>query len=276
VAGGDATAENYYYAFVAHDPEEEYPVVDMMVESQFFSPISASFSYNSGNLIYAGIYYQFLARLAPGIRHTTLYTDVYSFDSFRRKEISPGISFSFNYPFTTIAFNTWFPFERESWQSSIDRNAQFASMTISQSIKDGELSIASIIGSNTQDPDTMSLPLRGYDDIPAISGLFATAEYSHRLFSIRKGCWDVNMYLEDVFATVFLDYGLNHDNESFLSAGCELKVETKMAFGYIQFVQKVGVAVNKDEDVTIYYGFMPAIESPYPKKEHRDHFGIRN
>jgi hypothetical protein len=275
VAGGDATSENYYYAFIAHDPQEKYPVANILVESQFFSPLSASFSYQNDSFVHAGLYYQFLARLSPGIRHATLYTDFYSFDSYSRKEISPGISFSFNYPFTTLSGNVWFPFERESWKSSIDRNAQFASLSIRQSIKDGLFSISSIIGSNTPDPDTLSLPLRGYDDIPATRGLFASAEYSHKLCSVRRGVWDVNMYLEDVFASVFLDYGLDHENESFISAGCELKLETKMAFGYIQFVQKVGVAVNEDEDVSVYYGMMPTIESPYPGKQRAHQFEIR-
>jgi hypothetical protein len=272
LAGGDATAENYYYAFIAHDPEEEYPVADVTVESQFFSPLGASFSYTRGDLVYTGIYYQFLARLAPGIRHVSLFTDIYSFDGYRRKEVAPGISFSFNYPFTTVGINLWFPFERESWQSEINRNAQFASFAIRQSMKDGQLSLTSLIGSNTRDPDTMSLPLRGYEEIPAARGLFSSAEYSHKLFSLRKGLWDINMYLEDVFGTLFVDYGLNHEDESFISAGCELKVETKMAFGYIQFVQKAGVAVNKDEEVSIYYTLTPVTANPYFRKKPKNHF----
>lgn len=275
IAGGDATAENHYYAFIARDPDEERPVVNLAVQSGFFSPLRADFSYDTGGMVNTGAYYQFLARAAPGIRHAMLYSNVSSYDDFRRKEIAPGISFSFNYPFTTVACDAWFPFEREAWQSSINRNGQFASLGIRQSIKDGQLSVSSIIGSNTQDIDTLNLPLRGYDDVPATRGLFASAEYSHRLLPIRKGCWDINVYLEDLFGTVFIDYGFNHDETSFVSAGLELKVETKMAFGYIQFVQKVGVAINADEEISVYYGFTPAIEMPYGRKVHKHHFGKR-
>jgi hypothetical protein len=271
LAGGDATGEHYYYTFFAHDPHETYPVVDVMVESQFFSPVSASFSYSSGGSVYAGLYYQFLARLAPGVRHASLYSDFYSFDDYQRREVSPGFSFSFNYPFTTIAFGAWFPLERKTWHSSIDRNAQFAAMSIRQSIKDGRFSLSSLIASNVQDPDTMSLPLRGYKEVPATRALFASTEYTHKLFSVRKGFWDVNSYLEDVFATVFLDYGLNHEHASFISAGCEIKAETKMAFGYLQFVQKVGVAVNGEKELSVYYGIASAIENPYAKRELKNH-----
>jgi hypothetical protein len=276
LAGGDATAENHYLATIAHDPAEEYPVANILFESQFFAPANMSLEYSSGNYVNTRLSYQFLARLTPGIRHLSFYSDFYSFDGYERKELSPGISFSFNYPFTTVAANVWFPFEREQWKSSIDRNAQFASLSISQSIKDGVFIVSSIIGSNTQDIDTMQFSLRGYDDVPATRGLFTSAEYSHKLFSVRKGFWNVNMYFEDIFATLFVDYGLDHENASFASAGCEISTETKVAFGYIQFVQNIGVAVNRDQQVSWYYTLTPAIDTPYTNRRTRNRFGESN
>jgi hypothetical protein len=157
------------------------------------------------------------------------------------------------YPLTSVGLTFALPLERESWQSAVDRTAQFAGVQFKQILFDGELRFKNTLFNDPQEPDTPSIEIRGDMSLTAFRGWKSTVEYSHKLLNIRWGLWNPNFYVEDLFATTFFDYGLSSNGENIYSAGCELKLETKTGFGALQFVPAVGVALTKERDVVPYF-----------------------
>jgi hypothetical protein len=88
-------------------------------------------------------------------------------------------------------------------------------------------------------------------------------EYSHSLLRFRKGLWNPNIYFEDIFGSIFFDYGVTCNGESYYSAGCELKLEAKIGFGYLQFVPKLGFAITKDRQAKVFFEISPLMQNPY-------------
>jgi hypothetical protein len=261
--GGDATVENFYTFSLAYDAEEDTPIFQGTWESLFFSPLYLSLDYDNQTHVYTRLDYPLLYSLRPGISNISLYLNLLSGDEFQRKEISPGVVVRLFYPFTSVTFNAYFPFERERWRSSIDRNAQSLTVTIRQMVKEGELKLVGISFSDIQNPDTVSLPVRGYEEILASKGFTGTIEYSHKLMGLRKGLWNPNIYFEDIFGTLFFDYGFDHTRESFYSFGIEMSIESKIAFGYIQLLPAGGVVINREGEVSSYFQIRSATQSPY-------------
>jgi len=269
ILGGDATLENTYYAFLAYDAQADSPIVDISWNSWFLSPLYFDLSFEYNNAFHYRLIYPLYAKMGPGLSGITSYLNGRSYDHFTRKEFSPGLAFNFSYPHTTIFVNAWFPYERRAWGSSIDRGAQFLALGMNQHMFGGELRLQTIGASDIHNPDTMSLPLRGYDpdSILATQGIIANIVYSHHLLSLRKGLWNPNIYLEDLFGAIFIDYGIDQNGETYYSAGCEFSVELKAAFGYLRFIPKVGVAVNKNRDISVYFKLVSATYNPYFQKD---------
>ncbi len=272
--GGDVTLENTYYAYLAYDAQVDSLIANVSWNSWFLSPLYFNLSFEYNNALYYGLNYPIYAKLGPGLSAITFYFNGSSFDYFTRKEFTPGLSFNFSYPRTTLFANAWFPFERRAWGSSIDRGAQFLTVGVNQVMFGGEFRLQTVGASDAHNPDTMSLPLRGYDpdSVLATQGIITSLEYSHRLLSLRTGLWDPSVYLEDLFGSVFIDHGIDQNGETYYSAGCELSLEAKVAFGYLQFIPRVGFAVNENRDISVYFELVPATHNPYFGKDILTHF----
>jgi hypothetical protein len=251
--GGDITYENSYQAFIAYDQAKQSPAVQANATSLFFLPITGALSYEYNESFSAGFSYPAFVSLNPGISRIAFSAGFRSHEGFTRKELRPGVNMRMQYPLTALGFTFTLPLERKSWQSEIDRTAQIASVQFKQIIFDGELRFLNVLFNDPEEPDTPSISIRGDASLTAFRGWKSTAEYSHRLLKLRWGLWDPNVYVEDLFATAFFDYGLSSTVENIYSAGVELKLETRAGFGAMQFVPAVGVAVTKERDIVPYF-----------------------
>lgn len=258
-AGGDATNENIYAGYVAYDHREEKPFFNLFWQSSFLTPLTFGIFYDYNESIEYTIDYPLIWRLSPGLSQLFLFFKGRSFDEFSRKEFSPGIRVRFNYPYTTIQTAFSFPFERHAWGSAISRNSQEFSIGMRQLLWDGELRLFVSGYSDPYNPDTPSVSIRGYDAIETPRALVGRAEYSHHLLSMRKGLWNPNIYLEDVYATVFYDFGVVDRGDSYYAVGCEIKVETKIGFGFLNLVPKLGIAYTKDRKFKTFFAVHPRI-----------------
>ena len=263
ILGGDATNENIYAGYFAYDPVEENPVLNLFWQSMFLAPLNFNLSYEYKNSIDYGFYYPIISKLKPGLTNLILFIDGSSFANFTRKEISSGLSLKFSYPFTTFLANISFPFERQAWGSEINRSAQFFTIGIKQILMNGSLRFWGSGFSDLHNPDTNSIRIRGYESITTPKGLVLRTEYSHSLLRFRKGLWNPNIYFEDIFGSIFFDYGVTCNGESYYSAGCELKLEAKIGFGYLQFVPKLGFAITKDRQAKVFFEISPLMQNPY-------------
>ncbi len=250
--GGDVTYENSYQAFIAYDQARQSPVIQATATSLFFAPGTAALSYEYDESFTMGLSYPAFVSLNPGLSRIAFSAGFRSHDGFSRKELRPGMSMRMQYPLTSVGLTFALPLERESWQSAVDRTAQVAGVQLRQVISVGELRFMNILYNDPQEPDTPSIEIRGDTSLTAFRGWKSTVEYSRKLLNIRWGLWNPNIYVEDLFATTFFDYGLSSTGENIYSTGIELKLETRTGFGALQFVPAVGVALTKERDVVPY------------------------
>ncbi|UCG92215.1 MAG: hypothetical protein JSV97_00465, partial [candidate division WOR-3 bacterium] len=258
-AGGDATNENMYAGYFAYDRQEDKPLFNLYWQSAFIPPVSASFFYDYDNSIDYAVSYPVFVRSHPGLSQLYLSLGGRSFEQFSRKEFIPGIGLRFNYPYTTIQASFSFPFERHAWGSTISRNSQEFNVGMKQILWDGELRLFVSGYSDRYNPDTPSVSIRGYDEVEAPRALVWRAEYSHHLVNLRKGLWNPNIYFEDLYATVFYDFSFVDPGDLYYSFGCEIKIETKIGFGFLNLLPTFGIVYTKDRKFKTFFNIYPRI-----------------
>lgn len=263
ILGGDATAENIYAGYYAYNTLEKRPIANLFWESTFLTPLYFDILYDYNNAVYYGFNYPILRKFSPGLTDITLFTNARSFNNFTRKEFTPGLTFRLLFPYTTFLAQMSLPFERHAWGSAIDRNAQVLAFGVNQFLKGGELRLRALGFSDLHNPDTSTIRIRGYNAITTPRGIVLRTEYSHLLLNLRKGLWNPNIYSEDIFGSIFFDYGITDNGELYYSTGCELKFEVKLGFGYLQFIPKVGFAITKDREVKMLFEIVPLLQTPY-------------
>lgn len=257
--GADATDENLYGGFVAHDPLEQDMIFNILWQSRFFSPLDILVLYDYKNSLDYTLAYPAYLNLEFGFSSLYLYFGGRVFEGTTRKEFAPGFRLGMEYPYTSVSLSFSFPFERQSWGSAVNRSAQRLQIGVRQYLLGGELSLHSDAYVDQHNPDVRSLSLRGYESIETPRALVTAVEYSHRLVKLRRGAWNPNLYVEDLFWTVFADFAWADDGTIYYSAGVELKVETKTGFGFVQLVPKLGVAVTKAGELKVFLEISPEI-----------------
>lgn len=255
--GGDATNENIYGGIMARLPDEEDLIFNLLWQSRFFAPLDMVFFYDYKNSFEYTVAYPALLSLEHGIRNLTVFLDGRVFDGLSRSEFAPGVALAFQYPYTTVSARLSFPFERQSWGSEVNRSAQKIHLGLRQIVKAGELRLFTDAYVDHHNPDTPSFSIRGYDSISAPASVSVTAEYGRRLCSIHWGLWNPNLYFEDLYWTVFTDCAWVDGGDTYYSAGCELRLETKTGFGFVQLVPRLGVAFTSDRRAMVYLGIYP-------------------
>jgi len=255
--GGDATDENIYGGFVAQNPSEDDMIFSLLWQSRFLSPLDITLLYDYRNSLEYTIAYPAYLNLEYGISRLVLFVDGCVFDGVTRHEFAPGFAVSMEYPYTTLSARLSFPYERQAWGSDINRNAQYLQMGVRHILIGGELRFLCNAYVDQHDPDVQSFSLRGYESIVTPRAAVMTAEYGHRLLQLRGGLWNPNVYFEDLFWNVFVDFAWTDDGTTYYSGGAELRLEAKTGFGIIQVVPKLGIALTKSGTIGVYFGLYP-------------------
>jgi len=257
--GGDATDENLYGGFIAHDSQEQDMIFNMLWQSRFFSPLDILVIYDYKNSLDYTLACPAYLNLGYGLSRLYLFLDGRVFEGTTRVEFAPGFGLGMEYPYTSVSVSWSFPFERQAYGSSINRSAQCLQVAIGQYLLGGELSLKSDAYVDQRNPEICSFSLRGYESIETPRALVTSLEYSHRLVELRRGAWNPNLYFEDLFWAVFVDFAWADDGTTYYSAGVELRLEAKTGFGFVQLVPKLGVAVNKSRESKVFLEISPEI-----------------
>jgi hypothetical protein len=104
------------------------------------------------------------------------------------------------------------------------------------------------------DPEEMvKVWIRGYEDsIPIQRGVRLTLSHETPIFKIRYGFWNPNIFFEDLSFLIFADSLFGKGIKPRLSGGMEFKVEGASSFSF-PFVPTIGLAINRDKEITIYF-----------------------
>jgi hypothetical protein len=262
IIGQDAVRENTYYVFGAYDSRNDGPYIRLQWQCRMAAPLitdiyfsNDEFRYNATLPVYTRLHY--------GLNRATVFLSGYSFDNFARKELAPGIAWQLKYPHTILRFALVLPYERIAWRSSVNRYGQYAYVSGEHLFKHSRLICALNAFSDPDNPDSLQISPRGCDPLHAIQGMVIRIEYAHKLLPVRWGLWNPNIYIEDLFAAVFFDYGrANEGNEAF-SIGIEIRPEIKAGFGYLQFSPRVGCAYTDDREISWYLQLISYTDAPY-------------
>ncbi|MEO0124138.1 MAG: hypothetical protein ABIL69_09080 [candidate division WOR-3 bacterium] len=249
IAGFEATGEHSYLTWIGYDQLNDEPLLMTTIQSYFFSPLSVGLFYNLGNSFSIMSYYPLYRSLGYGISNVTFGLSFNSFDDFIRKEIIPRFSLTARLPYSTYFGDLSIPLERIGFNSSINRTCFNGVLGFNKIMFGGELRTYINGFYDPQNPDTPSVSIRGYNSVNVPEGTIFTAEYSHTLFKLRKGFWNPNIYFEDLFGIIFFDYAIFPEKDNYYSFGIELSLETKMCFNFLQFLPRIGVAINGDKEI---------------------------
>ncbi len=254
IAGADATGENFYWSWIGYDPGAVDPILRMGLQSYFFSPLVWELFYEFHKRLNIYISHTLYRRLHYGISDITLGIALNGWENFMRKEIVPQISCTGKMPYGNYFGNFSLYYERQHFYSTIDRTGIKGTMGINKILFNGEIRFLINGFYDPQNPDQVSISIRGYDYLKAPKAATFTAEYSHPLLKLRSGFWNPNVYFEDFIGICFFDYAVLPDNEDCLSGGVALGLETKMGFNFIQLLPQIGLAVNRDRAIKIIFG----------------------
>ena len=257
--GGDATDENIYGGLVYHDAGTEEMTFNLLWQSRLFAPLDISLFYDYQNSFEYAITFPAFLSLEYGFSNLNLFLEGRIFDGLTRVEYSPGCAVRFNYPYTTLAASFSFPFERQAWGSDIHRSAQHIALSMRQYLYGGEYRILGQAYVDRHNPEIPDFAIRGYDAIQSRRALVLSTEYVHRLCKLRKGLWNPNVYVEDLYWAVFVDYARVDEGAIHYSVGGELRLEAKVGFGFLRLVPRVGIAFTESERVQIFLGISPSI-----------------
>jgi hypothetical protein len=260
LAGQDATNENFYTVVMGFDQFNERPVIDLTLDSYFFAPVQLSLNYSSSDELNVRAEYPYFYRLQPGFSHFIVSCNARAFDSLQRKEFTPMLQIGYHVPFVRISGAARFPLERTALGSELNRTGSTVSCGVDLVISGGSL-IAGVTGFNdAQNPDTPSVKLRGLETPHTVPrGMIMKARYSHRLFPVRRGLWNPNIYLEDVFGSFFYETAFLGTYGRHSSLGMEIKLETKIAFGFLPLAPSIGIAWDPDPDSGQDDAWMPQV-----------------
>lgn len=257
--GGDATDENIYGGFLYRDPDEEDMVFNLLWQSRFFTPLDISFFYDYKSSFEYTVSYPAFLSLEYGFSNLTLFLDGRIFDGLARKEFAPGCGISLRYPYTALSASFALPFERQAWGSDIHRSAQRMTCNLQQFLGGGEFRVLGRAYVDRHNPEIPDFSIRGYDTIESRRALILSTEYVHRLCPLRKGLWNPNVYVEDLYWAVFVDYAWTEEGTTYYSVGCELRLEAKAGFGFLQLVPKLGIALTESGKIQVFFGISPSI-----------------
>ncbi len=262
ITGSDATEENFYLTIFGYNQLDRKPYLESTLQSLFLSPLHLEIYYDYNDYLRLSSSYPFFRSLNSWISEITIGFNIRSFDDYLRKEFAPGLFVSARRPITSYICNLSVPLERKYLKSSIDRLGIIASAGVSHIIFDGELRTKLTVFSDPQNPDVPYISIRGYEPIYTQNGIKSSTEYSHRLLKLRKGLWNPNIFFEDLFGIVFFDYAIDQNREKYYSLGLQIGIETKICFGFIPVIPKLGLAINDKKKTKVLLEFTSTSFNP--------------
>ncbi|HHT47812.1 MAG TPA: hypothetical protein GXZ98_00765 [Firmicutes bacterium] len=223
---------------------------DTLVLLNLFPPFFVNLGYLSfaDRPFYLDFNYPFYNRLSPGLSQITVGLAC-SYGKGLGAELIPYTSLGFSYPGTRLNFQLQTPVEDLDYIGKDKRVGYYGGVEANRLLGKGELSLK-VQGFIDPDNQNGVFPLiRGYrEGLAAKKGAVATLEYSHPLSQVRAGNWRLSTYLEDLYASLFVDAAFPDEGQYQLAYGVELSQELKIACAWLTITLTPGVRLGFDRD----------------------------
>ncbi|WP_408956546.1 hypothetical protein [Natroniella sp. ANB-PHB2] len=238
VAGSDGLGLNNYYVLYS-----ESGGVDFYWTTKMLQPLTANFSYrNKGeqrvselNLSYPAYQSDLEGLAAVELDYTTDFS-----------EAIPGLKVNFNYPRQNIVFHL---------QSKLKSDGVNAQLVYQYLFDNSSL----VMRGSSFEQFSKNNNLRGFDSKyekyykDDASGFQLGIEYIHKLAELRKGSWNPNLFVGDLYGSLFVDYANLDELESEqIAYGYQLAVESGLG-NWFYAVPKLGISISERER-SLYFG----------------------
>jgi hypothetical protein len=223
-----------------------------------FPPLLLNFDYQPfvDRPLTLDLNYPFYNRLTPGLSEIGVGLAC-SYSQSLGAEWIPYTTFGFSYPGTKVNLQLQTALEDPSWGSADRRVGYYGALEANQLLLDGELTLRVKGFSDPEQKDDVFPRIRGYrEGLAAKQGVVTTLEYSHPLFRLRSGSWPMSLYLEDLYASFFVDATIPDTGEYQLSYGVELYQEIKLFYGAITLNLNPGIGAGFNRDGESYVAFI--------------------
>jgi hypothetical protein len=86
-------------------------------------------------------------------------------------------------------------------------------------------------------------------------GVGFSPSYTLQLLKLRKGYWKVNLFFEDIYGKIFMDYLLGEQVQYLAAVGGEVILETSLSMGYLRFSPVAGAVLSQNGKWNYYVRF---------------------
>jgi hypothetical protein len=164
--------------------------------------------------------------------------------------VLPSIAATFGCPHLTLGIGSSMIYEFNYDYTDFNRTGYYSSAYLRHYLPVGNLFYGGKYYYDVGTGDEILPFIRGYHErLGEVSGTTLTFEYTFPLLQIRRGLWNPNIYIEDVFFKVFSDSQYS-SKDTLFSYGAELTFELSTGFAYLPFGVTIYGAGNKDNELT--------------------------
>ncbi|HHW13038.1 MAG TPA: hypothetical protein GXX33_08575 [Firmicutes bacterium] len=218
--------------------------IDSLVTLNLFPPFLANLGYQSfaDRPLYLDLKYPLYNRLSPGLSAITVGLAC-SYGTGFGAELVPSTAVGFNYPGTKFNLELQTPVEDLHYAGQGKRIGYYGGVEANRLWGNGELTLKAQGFIDPDKQDDVFPRIRGYQkSLPAKRGGVATLEYSHPLLQLRTGSWLFSLYLEDLYASLFVDAAVPDEGAYQLAYGMEVYQELKIAGAWFTVTLNPGIS----------------------------------
>ncbi|MDI6869751.1 MAG: hypothetical protein QME79_00085 [Bacillota bacterium] len=218
--GMDAIGDFAYAASFLYDTGSRESRYTVGLNTAYWAPVEAGIQAGNENRLGTDkvsltVDYPCVVRLSPGLSNLTVGVSTSYTGAAKRLETAPYVGMRFSYPLTRAVMETRLP---------LDGGAAgiYTEAGLSRQCLGGEVSLKVSYGNDPEAGEAVLGRIRGYEEpLPDKVGEIITAEYSRTLFRLDRGWWSPSFFLEDAYASLFVDGAVAGQEVRQASGGAE-------------------------------------------------------
>jgi hypothetical protein len=197
--------------------------------------------------------YPLIVTSKPGYASVSLSGNAYfGGNEFLDRAFTPGIFINYGFPLKSVLLSMELPLYYSSSESENSYGISFRISSIKRNVY-GYFRLGTRFQWISQ--NKINFTTRGTGNMISSYGVGFAPSYTFQLLKLRKGFWKVNMFFEDIYGKIFVDYLLGEQGKYLAAAGGETFLETSLSMGYLRFSPVAGAVLSQNGKWTYYVRF---------------------